>query len=234
MLYHFLPELDKLFHSSSPLLGLVISFFAGIVASFSPCLWPLIPITLGIVGVTAATSRLKGFFISIIFVSGIAVFNTILGIFAASLGIFLNKFFNNPVTYIFLGILFFILGLSFLGILKISLFSLSYNYTPKETMQSVFILGFISGLANIPCNFPVLGSILSLVSLKKDVVYAAAALFIFSLGYGTILVILGTFTSLISKLPKESKWLLVIRKIMGIGILGMGIYFITKCIMLIR
>jgi len=234
MLYHLLPELDKLFQGASPLLGLVISFLAGVVASFSPCLWPLIPITLGIVGITATTSRLKGFFISIVFVFGIAVFNTILGVFAASLGIFLNRFFNNPFTFIFLGGIFILLGLSFLGIIKINLFSLSYNYTPKQTILSVFILGCISGLANIPCNFPVLGSILSLVSLKKDVVYAAAALFLFSLGYGATLVILGTFTSLITKLPKESKWLSAIRKIMGMVIIGMGIYFITKCILLLR
>ncbi|MCD6583883.1 MAG: hypothetical protein J7K71_04290 [Candidatus Omnitrophica bacterium] len=65
-----------------------MSFFGGALNSLSPCVYPLIPITLGIIGVYALFSKSKGFFISFIFVLGIATFYTCLGVVSASLGVF--------------------------------------------------------------------------------------------------------------------------------------------------
>jgi len=227
MLYHLLNNLEKIFNSS-PALGLGVSFLAGILVSFSPCIFPLIPITLGVVGASSVTSRTKGFLTSTIFVLGIATIYTILGVAAALFNVIFDKFFINPVTYIFLGMFFVAMGLSLLGFIKINFFSFTHNYTHKPTYPSIFILGLISGLSIIPCNFPVLGSILTLISLKKDVAYGAIALLIFSLGYGLVLIILGTFTSLIAKLPKQSKVVIIIHKALGVVMIFMGFYFFLK------
>ncbi len=229
MLYHFLHSLETIFNSS-PGLGLGVSFLAGVLVSFSPCIFPLIPITLGVVGATAVNSRAKGFLTSAVFVLGIALIYTILGVAAALFNVVLEKFFVNPVTYIFLGLFFFAMGLSLLGFIKINFFSFTHNYTHKPTYPSIFLLGLISGLSIIPCNFPVLGSILTLISLKKDVAYGAVALFLFSLGYGSILIILGTFTSLVAKLPKRSKIAIIIHRFVGIMMLLVGVYFFLKFI----
>jgi len=227
MLYHFLHNLEEIFNSS-PTLGLGVSFLAGILVSFSPCIFPLIPITLGVVGATSVSSRAKGFFVSAVFVLGIATIYTVLGVIAALFQVIFEKFFINPITYIFLGLFFIMMGLSLLGLIKINFFSFTHNYKHKPTYPSIFVLGLISGLSIIPCNFPVLGSILTLISLKKDIVYGAVALLIFSLGYGTVLIILGTFTSLIAKLPKRSKMVIIINKSLGVVMLLMGIYFFLK------
>lgn len=215
---------------TSPFLGLFSSFIAGIIVSFSPCIYPLIPITLSIVGVASTSSRKKGFLLSFIFVLGICFVYTILGFSAALLGFVFNLFFINPITYFLLTIIFFILGLSTLDIinLHISFFTPHYDY--KKGLISLFILGIISGLALVPCNFPVLGAILTLISLKKNILYGGLALFLFSLGYGTVLIFLGTFSSFIGKLPKQNIWFTVIRKIQGGVILIMGIYFLVKFI----
>lgn len=227
MLYHLLNNLEKIFNSS-PSLGLGVSFLAGILVSFSPCIFPLIPITLGVVGATSVASRTKGFLTSTIFVLGIAAIYTILGVAAALFNVIFDKFFINPITYIFLGMFFVAMGLSLLGVIKINFFSFTHHYTHKPTYPSIFILGLISGLSIIPCNFPVLGSILTLISFKKDVAYGAIALLIFSLGYGLVLIILGTFTSLIAKLPKQSKVVIIINKALGAVMIFMGIYFFLK------
>ncbi|MDD4182703.1 MAG: cytochrome c biogenesis protein CcdA, partial [Candidatus Omnitrophica bacterium] len=113
MLYHLLDSLEKIFNSS-PALGLGVSFLAGILVSFSPCIFPLIPITLGVVGATSVTSRAKGFLTSTVFVLGIATIYTILGVVAALSHVVFEKFFMNPVTYIFLGLFFVAMGLSLL------------------------------------------------------------------------------------------------------------------------
>lgn len=232
MFFDFLIHLEKVFNSS-PLLGLGASFVAGILVSFSPCILPLVPITLSIVGATSVSSRLRGFSISLIFVLGVSTVYTTLGIIASLLGVFLDKFFLNPFILLFLSAVFIFLGLSLFDIIKLRFFSFSYDYSPKKTLLSIFTLGLISGFALIPCNFPVLGSILSLISLKKDVLYGAVALFLFSLGYGVILIILGTFTSLIRRLPKTGLSLIIARRFLGVILISMGVYFFLKFISLI-
>lgn len=234
MIEQLLINLEKIF-KTSPFLGLGVSFLAGLAVSLSPCIYPLIPITLGIVGVKSATTKLKGFFISLVFVLGIAFIYTSLGIISSLVGILLGTFFINPLAYLILTIIFFLLGLSLLGGIRINIpfFSFNYEGSVNKEFFSIFTLGIISGLAIIPCNFPVLGAILSLISLKRNILYGGVALFLFSFGYGAILIILGTFTSLIRKLPKQGLWLIITKKILGLILIAVGIYFLLKFITII-
>lgn len=235
MFEDFLIDLEKVFTASAGW-GLAVSFLAGVIVSFSPCIYPLIPITLGVVGAVSASSRTKGFWLSLVFVLGVAAVYTILGVISAGLGVLFSTFFINPLTYLFLAMVFLVLGASILGIirLKIPLFSLNYQPVGKKGFLSVFILGLVSGLALIPCNFPVLGAILSLIYLKQNIIYGAVALFLFSLGYGTLLIIIGTFSSLVRKLPKSGPWLMIIHRALGGVFLIMGGYYAVRFINLIR
>ena len=234
MAEQFLANLENIF-VTSPFWGLGASFLAGMLVSFSPCIYPLIPVTLGIVGAVSASTRFKGFFISLVFVLGVALVYTILGIVSSVFGILLGRFFVNPLTYLILTVVFLLLGLSLLKIIKFNIpfFSLRYNPESKKGILWVFILGMISGLAIIPCNFPVLGAILSLIAFKKSVLYGGVALFIFSLGYGVILIVLGTFSSLVRKLPKQGVWLTIMNKFIGLVFIVMGGYFFWKFLTLV-
>ncbi|MBU0694619.1 MAG: sulfite exporter TauE/SafE family protein [Candidatus Omnitrophica bacterium] len=233
MFEQVLINLEKAF-VVSPIFGLGASFLAGILSSFSPCIYPLIPITLSVVGAVSATSRMKGFFISSIFVLGICFTYTLLGLTASVLGVLLGIFLVNPFTYLILVIILILLGLSLFGIIRLNIpfFSPQYNY--KRGGFSLFILGMVSGLAIIPCNFPVLGAILSLIALKRNIFYGGLSLFFFSLGFGLILIILGTFTSLVRKLPKGGFWLITIKKGLGAILILTGVYFFFKFITLIK
>lgn len=233
MINEWLIGLGKLFTSFS-FLGLGASFLSGILVSFSPCIFPLIPITLGIVGAVSATTKLRGFLVSFVFVLGVAFIYTILGVLSALFGILWGAIFINPITYMALAIIFFTLSASSFGLIKINMpLSLGCTYKAKGNLISLFILGIISAFALIPCNFPVLGGILSLISIERNVLYGGTALFLFALGQGTLLIILGTSTSLIKKLPKQSLWLVIIRKFLGLVLALMGIYFMIKFIYII-
>ncbi len=235
MVDQLLVNLEKVFTSSAGL-GLAVSFLAGVLLSFSPCIYPLIPITLGIVGVESASTRLKSFTISLVFVLGIALIYTVLGVVSSLIGQLLGAFFINPITYLVLTLVLFFLGFASLKGLSINIPFFSFNYEsdkPKE-LFSIFILGIVSGLAIIPCNFPVLGAILGIISLKQNVVYGAVCLFLFSLGYGAPLVILGSFSGLIKKLPRAGSWLIIVKRISGLLLIAVGIYFLAKFISLIR
>ena len=230
MVSEWLIELEKLF-SSFTLLGLGASFLAGVLVSFSPCVFPLIPITLGIVGVASATSKLRGFFISLVFVLGVAVVYTTLGIISALFGMLWGALFNNPITYLALTIIFFILSASSFGLIRLNMpLSIGCTYKAKGNLISVFVLGMISAFALIPCNFPVLGATLSLISTERNVFYGGLALFLFSFGQGTLLIILGASTTLIQKLPKQSLWFIIIQRCLGLTLAIMGIYFAIKFI----
>jgi len=223
------------FFTPSTFLGLGASFLAGILASVSPCILPLIPITLGIVGAVSASTRLRGFLISLSFVLGLSVVYTILGIVSSFFGILLGTLFVNPITYIVLAIIFFLLSAGSLGLIRVNLpLFLGCTYKAKGSLISVFILGMISAFALIPCNFPVLGAILSLISVKQSIVYGALALFLFSLGQGIPLIVLGTFTGLIQKLPKQSLWLIIIKKSLSVILALVGVYFIVRFIQVLR
>jgi thiol:disulfide interchange protein len=233
MLTDFLLNLEETF-IASPVLGLGASFLAGLLVSFSPCIYPLIPITLGVVGATSVSSRRRAFLISTVFVLGIAFTYTVLGVLAAGLGVFLAKFFINPLTYFCLAVIFLVLGLALFDLIKVNIFSPSVSFKRKGGWASLFVMGAISGLAIIPCNFPVLGAILSLISRGGNIVYGAAALFLFSLGYGVLLIVLGTSTSLLRKLPKSGYWLIIIKKLLGVILILVAAYFLVKFIILIR
>ncbi len=120
MFQEILINLDKVFNSS-PLLGLGVSFIAGILASFSPCIYPMIPITLGVVGAISSASKLRSFLISFVFVLGIATLYTALGIISSLFGILIGAFLINPATYFLLGLVFLILGLSECGLIKLKI-----------------------------------------------------------------------------------------------------------------
>ncbi len=230
MIEQFLANLEKIltFH---PLLGLGASFLAGILVSFSPCIYPLIPITLGVVGAASSSTRRQGFLLSASFVLGIAIVYTALGTISALLGVLFWKFFINPITYMLLAFVFLFLGASCFELIRVKIpFSVHYKRWIGKGFVSVLILGMISGLAIIPCNYPVLGAILSLISLRGSVFYGAIALFLFSLGYGFLLIILGTFSSLIRKLPKEGIWIIIVERSLGVIFAGVGIYFLLKFI----
>lgn len=229
MLEEILIKFEELF-ASSPLIGLVISFLAGILASISACIYPLVPITLAIIGAVSASTKFKGFFISCIFVSGIALVYTFLGVVASVSHILLANFFINPVTYIILSVIFIFLGLDLFELIKVNIpvFSFNYEYKSKKGLISVFVLGMISAFSMIPCNFPVLFSILNLISQRANVAYGSLALFLFSTGYGLILIILGTFSSLIRRLPKQGIWTILLKKIIGAVLTGVGIWYFLK------
>ncbi len=232
-MHNFLLNLESTFQGAG-LLGLGASFLAGILLSLSPCIYPLIPITVGIVGAASERSHLKGFIISLVFVLGVCVTYTTLGIIAALLGTYMGTLVINPITYFILAALFIFLGLVMLGVLKIYFSFFSPSACSRKGYLALFGLGMVSAFGLIPCSFPVLGSVLTLIALRQNVLYGAIALFLFSFGYGMPLLILGTATTLLRKLPRQGTWLIVLNKIFGAILLMVGVYFLMNGIRMIR
>ena len=206
----------------------ILAFLGGITISLSPCVYPLIPVSVSYIG-ARSSSRLKGFILSLIYVSGIALTYSALGLFASLTGRFFGSISSHPLTYIAVGIVIVVFGLSILG-----LFSIPFHINPRlnapflksKSYLSIFLLGVTSGFIVSPCLTPALGSILSYLATRKNIFYGATLLAVFAYGMGFVLILSGAFGGFLANLPKSGKWMVYFQRAAGLILVSMGIYFI--------
>jgi len=205
----------------------LVAFLGGVLLSFTPCVYPLIPISVGFIGVRAAGSKIKGLVLSLIYVTGVAIIYSLLGLIASLTGKFLGAISTHPITSIFAGVIIIVFGLSLFDKFSISLPNIIKLPTiKKRDYFSTFLLGLTSGLIISPCISPVLGAILVYLSTKKNLLYGMTLLLSFAYGMGLVLILSGTFSSILLGLPKSGKWLIFIKRVFAFLLIGMGIYFI--------
>lgn len=212
------------------LLDLFIVFGAGVLVSFTPCVYPVIPLTAGcIAGANVSGSRLRGFLLSLIFVLGMAVTYCILAVAASLTGKIFGQLQNQPFIYGIISGLFF-----FFALVMFDVFSLPYFGADVQTkirphnVATIFLFGAASGLVVGPCTAPALGMLLVYISSKQNVLYGILLMFIFSYGIGFSLILVGTFSGLLASLPKSGVWMVWIKRVCG------GIIFIIALIFLLR
>lgn len=216
--------------SGSPF-DFLIAFFAGFLASLTPCVYPLIPVSAGYVVGNAQSSKAKGLFLSLFYVTGLAITYSLMGVLAVLTGSFFGKFSSHPLINLIAGVVILIFGLSMFDLFSINL-NLNFKLPGlrKGSYFSAVLLGLVSGLMISPCLSPILGSILAYLATKKNIFYGCFLLLSFSYGMGLIFILFGTFGSGISGLPKSGKWMLIIKKICAAVIIVAGAYFIFTAI----
>lgn len=211
------------------LIPILVSYGGGVLTSFTPCLYPIIPILLAHVGARSAGSRIKGFLFSIIFVIGLAITYSALGVIASLTGKMFGEIQSSPWAYLVIGNIILLLGLSMLEVYEIQLPQfLQPKGRQKKGLLGTLLLGLASGFIAAPCTAPVLGVLLTYVGSKQNIMFASLLLFVFSLGMGTLLIILGTSTGLLSSLPKSGEWMVRIKKAMGWAMIILAEYFLIQ------
>lgn len=213
---------------ASVYMAFLAAFAGGVLASFTPCIYPMIPITAGFVGSrNIGGSKLKGFLLSLVYVTGMAITYAALGLFAALTGSFFGAIGSNPWVYLVIANIIILLGLAMLEVFEIPAFTVQTNVDPGGIL-GVFVMGIISGFVAGPCTAPVLGVLLAYVGQTQDVVLGAGLLFVFALGMGTLLIVVGTFSGLVASLPRSGEWMVKIKKTIGFIMIGLGEYFLIK------
>jgi cytochrome c-type biogenesis protein len=216
--------------SGSPLDYLWV-FLGGFLASLSPCVYPLIPITAGFIGAASSGSRLKGFTLSLTYVTGIAITYSLLGLFASLTGQLFGRVSSYPLIHLGVGLVFIFFGLSMFDLFLLPLPNLvRLQVLKKQSHLSSLILGLSSGLVVGPCVTPVLGAILAYLVTKKNIFYGVFMLLSFSYGLGLIFIMVGTFSSILISLPRLGRWMMRIKKGSAIILIAIGLYFIYTAI----
>ncbi len=236
MIQNLLDNISQVIQTN-PFLAFVGVFIAGVAVSFTPCVYPVIPLTLGFIGARSAGSKLRGFLLSLVYVLGMALMYAILGAFASLSGKLFGSIGSNPITYFLVANVCLILGLSMLDVFQIPQISLSGSLTAKNRGASLpdrqgffgaFVIGLFSGLIVGPCTAPVLAAVLVYVGSKHNLIYGFSLLFTFGYGVGFLMIILGTFTGLLASIPKSGQWLERVKKIFGFVLILAAEYLFIK------
>ena len=236
MVENFINGLSGYIQNSMALSFLAV-YLAGVLVSFTPCIYPVVPITLAYIGARGAGSKTRGFILSLIYVSGMAVTYTILGAVAALSGKLFGQIQTNPWTYFLIGNLCIIMGLSMLGVFSFSIrtpdfIARNQNGNKSKGIIGSFLVGAASGLVMGPCTAPALAVVLGYAATKQNVPLAAGLMFVFALGMGTLLILVGTFAGLLTGIPKSGAWMVRISKAFGWILLATGEYFLVNAGML--
>ena len=212
------------------LFAFFIVFLGGILTSFTPCIFPMIPITLAVLGTQKpGQTRLKNFSVAFTYVMGIALTYSLLGVIAASTGALFGALLGHPMVVLIISLTFVIMGVSMLGAFDLQppkwLSDKLNNVRASGQYLGAFLSGLVAGIVASPCVGPVLAGVLLYVATSKDVVLGFFLLFTFALGMGLIFLVLGTFSHLKDKLPRSGPWMTGIKMAFGVIMLLMAAYF---------
>lgn len=207
----------------------LLAFIIGLIMSLTPCIYPMIPITMGILQANKAHSLFRGFLLASAYTAGLSMTFAILGMIAAYGGQHFGSVMSNPwvIAPIIL----------FFGYLAFSMLGFYEMYIPrfmqprsggkqKGSFVSAFTFGMINGTVASPCLSPGLALILGIVTSMANPVLGFLLLFVFGVGSSFPLLIIGTFSSSLHILPRAGMWMIEFKKVFGFLLLGMCIYYI--------
>jgi thioredoxin:protein disulfide reductase len=186
-------------------------FAFGFLTSFTPCVYPMIPITLAILGKEAhARTRLQNFLVSLTYVGGIAVTFSSLGVFAASTGALFGSFMASPWVLGFICLVFITMSLSMFGVFELQapqfLRDGALSHMKLHGYVGAFISGLLAGVVASPCVGPVL--------------------FVYALGMGLIFLALGMSTNMTKMLPRSGAWMNRVKIFFGLLLIAAAVYYL--------
>ncbi|MDD5088106.1 MAG: cytochrome c biogenesis protein CcdA [bacterium] len=215
-------------------LAFLLVFVGGILTSFTPCVYPVIPITIGYIGGASKGKPLRGLGLSAIFALGIAIVYSSLGLFAAATGSLFGSVSGSPLVNVVVAVVFALMGFSMLGAFDIALPSALQTSLSGGTSRRGFfgplLLGMASGLIMAPCVGPVIVALLAWVAKSGNLLYGWALLFTFSFGLAMLFLVIGTFAGAIQALPRAGAWMETIKKTFGWILLAGAFYMLRLTI----
>jgi thioredoxin:protein disulfide reductase len=222
--------------------AILFMLVAGFLTSLTPCIYPMIPITLAILGArerrtgvrgkdAPAHSRFRGFVISVFYVLGIATTYSILGVTAASTGALFGSALSNVYVVSTLALLFVVMGLSMYGLFEIQAPAFIRDRMGQGKTEAGFFGAYATGLAAgivaSPCIGPVLVSVLAYIAQTQNKMLGFVLLFSFAMGMGVLFIVLGTSAQLLDKVPKAGSWMDGVKFVFGTTMVGMAIYYVA-------
>ena len=214
-------------------MALPVLFAAGLATSLTPCVYPMIPITAGILGGAGAsgitrrqTAQLTG-----AYVGGLALVYALLGLLAGLTGSLFGIVGSSPWAYFVTGNLLLVFGLALLGVFIVNVPQRVAGWAGRLGASSpgaAFMMGAASGLVAAPCGAPAFAAVLTYVAGTGSAVLGFVYLFVFSLGLTALLVAVGLSSGFVATLPAAGRWTLWVKRTGGVLLLLMAEYYFVR------
>ena len=215
------------------LLALVLVFLGGVASSFTPCVYPMIPITIAVFGAREAGSRLRAFLLSLTYVGGIAVTFTTLGVAAAWTGGLFGEALQSPWVAGGIAVVLLALGLSMAGLYALRLpASLQQRLggVGGQGWAGALVLGLLAGVLFAPCVGPVLVTLLAHIARERDLLLGVLLMADYAAGMGVLFVVLGTFSGAVARRPRSGNWLEGVEVALGCLLIAMALFYLRDLI----
>ena len=231
--------------SGHPVAAFGVLFVAGLATSLTPCIYPMIPITAGVLAGVQADRRTGGrthdsggsagfrrrLGLTLTYALGLALLYATLGLLAGLTGSLFGTVSANPWARFATGNLLLLFALAMLDVIPVAAPQRALAWAARfagGSYAGVFAMGATSGLVAAPCGAPAFAAVLTWVGTTHSATLGFAYLFVFSLGMTALLVVVGLFSGTLAALPKAGRWMQWIKRLAGIVLLGMAEYYFIQ------
>jgi thiol:disulfide interchange protein DsbD len=217
-----------------PVLAVATLFGAGVLTSLTPCIYPMIPITAGLIGGAnsgVAPSRRRTIGLTLTYVIGLALCYALLGVLAGMTGSLFGTVSASPWARFAIGNLLLVSGLAMLEVIPVAAprrLAAWAGALGGGSYPAVFLLGATSGIVAAPCGAPAFAVVLTWVATTQSALLGFVYLFAFSLGMTTLLVAVGLFSGTLAALPRSGRWLVWIKRAAGLALIGVAEYYFIQ------
>jgi cytochrome c-type biogenesis protein len=214
-------------------LAVATLFGAGVVTSLTPCIYPMIPITAGIISGTSApgASRGRTAGLTLAYVTGLALFYAVLGLVAGLTGSLFGTVSASPWARLVIGNLLLVFALAMLDVFPVVVPTRLVQWASGlggGSYAAVFLLGATSGIVAAPCGAPAFAAVLTWVATTRSGFLGFVYLFVFSLGMTALLVGVGLFSGSVTALPRAGAWMAWTKRAAGVILLIMAEYYFIQ------
>ncbi|HEY1333422.1 MAG TPA: cytochrome c biogenesis protein CcdA, partial [Myxococcaceae bacterium] len=214
--------------------GALLVFLGGLLTALTPCVYPLIPITVGVFGARPGVSRGKAVLLTSSYVVGMGVVFAALGVVAARTGAAFGQLLGHPAVAIGLAVFLLVLAASMFGAFEIALpqgLALRLNSVGGAGLAGAFLMGSVAGFLAAPCTGPVLTGLLTYVATSRSTVLGAGLLFVYALGIGVPFFLIGVFAV---QLPKSGAWMDWVKSALGILLVALAATYVRDAFPALR
>lgn len=210
------------------LFGFVLVFLGGLALNLTPCVYPMIPITVSYFGGQSKGRGSRTVGLALLYLLGMATTYSALGLFAAFTGSLFGSALQNPIVLIVVALVMVGLAMSMFGYYEIRVPTRLAGVagTAKQGSLGSFLMGLTVGIVAAPCIGPFVLGLLTFVGERGSLLLGFSLFFVLALGLGAPFVVLAVASGNIRQLPKSGEWMEWVRRLFGVALLAMAVYFL--------
>jgi thiol:disulfide interchange protein DsbD len=220
-------DLGKMIAEGRLALAFLIIFLGGLALNLTPCIYPLIPITISYFGGQAGGRTSRLFLLALLYVFGMSITYSVLGTVAAMTGSLFGSALQNPLVILLLAAVLIALALSMFGLweIRMPMFLARRTGSARQGYAGAVVMGLTMGIVAAPCIGPLIAGLLAVVGEMGKPLLGFLMFFTLAWGMGIPFLVLGMLSGSITRLPRSGDWMVWVRKIFGFIILAMALFF---------